>query len=67
MSERVSSPCIKICKYDDDNICVGCHRTMDEITGWLFMSEDRKRKSLEDARKRRESPKPGKFDYDHYV
>jgi len=28
------SPCIRICRLDSSNICVGCYRTLDEITDW---------------------------------
>ncbi len=28
------SPCIRRCSLDDDDICLGCFRTLVEITGW---------------------------------
>ncbi|MEC5398493.1 DUF1289 domain-containing protein [Uliginosibacterium sp. H1] len=31
----VASPCIRHCCLDpDSDVCVGCFRTLDEITGW---------------------------------
>jgi predicted Fe-S protein YdhL (DUF1289 family) len=31
----IPSPCINICKMDDSNgLCLGCFRTIDEITVW---------------------------------
>lgn len=30
----LTSPCIRCCCLDDDNICLGCHRTLEEITEW---------------------------------
>ena len=33
-SALVPSPCIYICDLDDDNICVGCYRSIDEIVAW---------------------------------
>ncbi|WP_309674680.1 DUF1289 domain-containing protein, partial [Pseudomonas sp.] len=30
----VLSPCVNICALDDDDICTGCQRTVDEITRW---------------------------------
>jgi predicted Fe-S protein YdhL (DUF1289 family) len=30
----LSSPCIRNCCLDDDNICLGCFRSLTEITGW---------------------------------
>ncbi|MBV4452455.1 MULTISPECIES: DUF1289 domain-containing protein [Pseudomonas] len=33
----VASPCVSICALDDDDICTGCQRTVDEITRWSRM------------------------------
>ncbi len=31
----LESPCINICKMDaNTGLCLGCHRTLDEITAW---------------------------------
>ena len=35
-----SSPCTKICKVDPNTaLCLGCGRTVDEISSWWRMSE----------------------------
>ena len=34
----VKSPCVSICCLDDADICLGCQRTVAEITGWNRMS-----------------------------
>ena len=39
----VPSPCVLTCQLDDQKICLGCKRTIDEIVAWLNMSEDEKR------------------------
>jgi predicted Fe-S protein YdhL (DUF1289 family) len=31
---RPMSPCISICTLDEDKVCMGCKRTLDEIRGW---------------------------------
>jgi len=67
MKSNIKSPCIQVCKYDEDKICLGCYRTMDEITGWLLMNDDQKLRSLKEAETRKRTPKPGKNDYDYYV
>jgi predicted Fe-S protein YdhL (DUF1289 family) len=41
-SSNVITPCIGKCDLDDSDICVGCYRTVDEITGWMHKSEDEK-------------------------
>jgi predicted Fe-S protein YdhL (DUF1289 family) len=40
---RIESPCISICALDDDNVCVGCYRTLDEIAIWNQASNDEKK------------------------
>jgi len=34
------SPCIRVCTLDDNNVCVGCRRTLAEIAAWARMSPD---------------------------
>ncbi|MGH8166046.1 MAG: DUF1289 domain-containing protein [Woeseiaceae bacterium] len=34
------SPCIDICTLDDDNVCIGCKRTIGEIVSWSTMTAD---------------------------
>jgi predicted Fe-S protein YdhL (DUF1289 family) len=38
-STPLLSPCIGVCKLDDCGLCEGCHRTADEITRWMSMSD----------------------------
>ncbi|MDJ0909647.1 MAG: DUF1289 domain-containing protein [Woeseiaceae bacterium] len=34
------SPCILVCTLDDDERCVGCGRTLDQISRWALMSPE---------------------------
>jgi predicted Fe-S protein YdhL (DUF1289 family) len=34
----IESPCIDRCCLDDDDICVGCFRSLDEIKQWSSSS-----------------------------
>jgi predicted Fe-S protein YdhL (DUF1289 family) len=37
----IESPCVKICAIDPaSELCMGCGRTLDEITRWYGMSKD---------------------------
>ena len=45
--DRVKSPCVSICALDEQDICIGCHRTMDEITGWSRLDNDERLEVLE--------------------
>lgn len=46
VADKVSSPCVSICALDDNDICVGCHRSGDEITRWSQMSNEERRDVL---------------------
>jgi len=37
-----SSPCIGVCALDDNGYCIGCWRSMDEISRWLSLSEQQR-------------------------
>ena len=36
----ILTPCTGVCTLDGDGICLGCHRTTDEIAGWGLMDDD---------------------------
>jgi predicted Fe-S protein YdhL (DUF1289 family) len=42
----VRSPCVNICALDNDDVCTGCQRTVEEITRWSRMSNDERRTVL---------------------
>jgi predicted Fe-S protein YdhL (DUF1289 family) len=52
---RVASPCIKVCVLDARSVCVGCGRTIDEITQWARLSDAQQLLVVERARQRREA------------
>ena len=38
--DEIQSPCVKVCVvHPESGICIGCHRTTDEIAGWSAMSD----------------------------
>ena len=41
--QPVESPCVKICVIEDDGLCVGCARTLDEIARWSQMTPQERR------------------------
>lgn len=38
----VESPCVRNCCLDDSDICVGCYRSLAEITRWSLVDDDAK-------------------------
>lgn len=36
--DRPESPCIGVCSLDEAQVCIGCHRSVAEITWWTQMT-----------------------------
>lgn len=51
---RVASPCVKVCVLDARNVCVGCGRTIGEITHWPRMTDEEQRLVCDLAEQRRQ-------------
>ncbi len=49
----VESPCIRNCCLDDDLICLGCFRSLEEIKEWTVAAADRQRSILSNAERRK--------------
>ena len=42
--EEIESPCVKICVlHPEARICIGCHRSGEEIARWSRMTPDERR------------------------
>jgi predicted Fe-S protein YdhL (DUF1289 family) len=52
--DRVNSPCVSICVLDEKDVCQGCFRTAVEITDWLALDNDTRRKILDLCEQRRQ-------------
>lgn len=44
--EEIESPCVGVCQLDPQHVCIGCHRSMDEISEWPYAEAARKREIL---------------------
>ncbi len=54
LDTSVASPCTSVCQMDDlTQLCIGCHRTIDEIRDWVIMTRDEKHGLLEAIDQRR--------------
>ena len=51
---NVESPCVRKCTLDQDDICIGCFRSIDEICAWGSASNSRRSEILQLAATRRE-------------
>lgn len=57
MSEKapgtLPSPCVRNCCLDDDDVCLGCFRRIEEITGWAAMDDAERAACLSRCEQRR--------------
>jgi predicted Fe-S protein YdhL (DUF1289 family) len=42
----VASPCVSVCALDQEEICMGCYRSLAEIGDWSEMSNEAKREVI---------------------
>ena len=52
--DEVKSPCIRHCCLDEADICLGCFRSLDEITGWWEADQATRQAIVLRAEQRRE-------------
>lgn len=53
-----SSPCISVCLLDENDICQGCYRSANEITGWFMADAREKKEILQRSRQRLKESNP---------
>ena len=53
LKTNIESPCIRQCNLDEQGVCLGCFRSMDEVTGWAYASEAKKTAILSQAQQRK--------------
>ena len=37
---NIDNPCMGICEYNKDNLCIGCKRNMNEIFDWYDYTDE---------------------------
>ena len=52
-TQPVKSPCIEVCSLNDQDVCIGCYRTANEIIEWFSAPDERKREILVSVSERR--------------
>ena len=53
--DHVASPCISVCLLNENDMCTGCYRNVEEIAGWHNLSNDKRREILLNAEQRRKA------------
>lgn len=54
-STPVASPCVRRCTLDQDDVCIGCGRTLDDIRQWGAMSDEQRGECVARAAQRRQA------------
>jgi len=52
-NNQIPSPCVQKCCLDLDDVCLGCRRHINEITGWHTASNSEKQQILQNVSKRK--------------
>ncbi|MEP6549402.1 MAG: DUF1289 domain-containing protein [Gammaproteobacteria bacterium] len=47
-----ASPCVDVCRLDAQGLCIGCRRTLGEISEWSRASDARRRQILGEIKRR---------------
>ena len=55
IEDGIQSPCIDSCILDDEKFCVGCFRSLGEITQWQQMDDKMRREVMLKAESRRKA------------
>ncbi|HAI97472.1 MAG: DUF1289 domain-containing protein [Cycloclasticus sp.] len=48
----MDSPCIRMCALNEEDVCLGCGRMLNEITSWASYSDARRASLMADCKKR---------------
>jgi predicted Fe-S protein YdhL (DUF1289 family) len=54
-STVIESPCVRICALNASDVCLGCGRTITEITRWYGMSNDERSRIMAELPQRIEA------------
>jgi len=57
--DEIESPCVKICVIDPaSRLCLGCHRTLEEIAEWTRMDPARRARVMAELPERAATSRP---------
>lgn len=53
LSQGIMKPCLRQCCLNEEDVCLGCFRTFDDMLQWNKVNTEEKMKMLEMAEQRR--------------
>ena len=54
-TKPILTPCIGVCTLADDGLCVGCHRSGDEIAAWSSLDDSERARLMNEVLPAREA------------
>ncbi len=58
VSPTVPSPCTSVCRLDEQKVCLGCFRHVEDIREWRSADDDRRRVICAQAQQRKAASHP---------
>lgn len=52
--KRKNAPCVRNCCLDEEDICLGCGRSLEQILNWSEVDQTQRQLWLEEANERRQ-------------
>ncbi|WDG56389.1 DUF1289 domain-containing protein [Pseudomonas chlororaphis] len=59
VSPAVASPCISLCRLDEEKVCKSCFRHVEDIREWRSADDERRRVICRQALERKRAAAPG--------
>ena len=57
--DEIESPCVKVCVvHPESGLCLGCHRSIDEIAAWSSMTPEARRAVMAELPGRADRARP---------
>ncbi|MGH1485059.1 MAG: DUF1289 domain-containing protein [Cellvibrionaceae bacterium] len=58
IDKPIPSPCVSVCALDENDICIGCYRSADEIRQWSILDNGQKKGVIQLAHDREKRVNP---------
>lgn len=53
VSDDIASPCVNNCQLNEEDVCMGCYRSLQEIGDWMLLNSEQRLEVLQRSQERR--------------
>ncbi|MBQ4852633.1 DUF1289 domain-containing protein [Pseudoalteromonas sp. MMG012] len=53
LTQSIDIPCVRRCCLDNNDVCIGCYRTLQEILDWHELSTEQKHSVIQQCNQRK--------------